>query len=127
MHRLLLLGSGSWMAVICAIHCAITPIFLTASPLLVGQWLHSEWMEASMIGLSMILGGIPLYKGFMQHKMRKPILFFVIALLLFSLNILFFHEIVSLSITLSLTGASLMIAAQMLNTRHIKTCTCVHN
>lgn len=125
MHRLLLLGSGSWMALICAIHCALTPILLTASPLLVGQWMHSAWMEGGMIGISMILGGIPLYKGYLQHQNSKAFQYFAVAMLFLISNILFFHDIAVLSVVLSLTGAGLMIAAQSMNASYKKACACV--
>lgn len=125
-QKLTSIGTGSWLALLCAIHCALTPILLSTSPILVGQWLHNEWFEWGMLGLSAVLGLYPLYKGFIRHQNLKPFFRMSIALSIFLLSLVCLHHTEWLGTTANFMGAGWMISAQSLNSQYLKGCACKH-
>ena len=129
MSRLLILlgNSGGLMALLCAIHCALTPIVLVLFPALAGNWMESESAEWGILILSFLFGGYMMLKGFSQHKNKRPVLNLTLAFGLFFLNHLFFHDNTIPQIVLSLAGGFFIITAQVQNTRLQKACACVHH
>ncbi|MBX7242655.1 MAG: MerC domain-containing protein [Bacteroidia bacterium] len=126
MSRLLVLlgNSGGAMALLCAIHCALTPIVLTLFPALSGNWIESEFMEWAVLILSFLLGAWMMLKNFQQHKNNRPLILMSSAFGLFALNHLLFHENMYPQIILSITGGLLIIYAQVHNARLRKACAC---
>lgn len=66
---------GMTASTLCAIHCALVPIFLTALPLLGLEFLANEWVEITMIIASVILGTLSLSLSYRkQHRKLLPFL-----------------------------------------------------
>ncbi len=55
------------LPVLCLIHCIATALFAAALPA-AALWLHSEWLEAAMTALSMLVIGAPL----LRRRDRDP-------------------------------------------------------
>ncbi|GAA4338166.1 MerC domain-containing protein [Mucilaginibacter gynuensis] len=65
---------GMTASLLCAVHCALVPLLLTALPLLGIGFLANEWVEISMIGLSAIIGCIALITTFKRHYSYTPLI-----------------------------------------------------
>jgi len=102
------------LAVLCAIHCAATPILLSIAPVLLGEFAHNWWLEAMMLGGGLVLGGYALIKGLLnQHERWEPLLLFLLGFSIILLGqTLDFHVMEHI---LTATGASFWIVAQLYN------------
>ena len=70
---------GITASTICAIHCAIMPIAITFLPLLGLNFLSNEWVELTMLSISLIVGMVALGTAyFMVHQNIVPILYFLL-------------------------------------------------
>ncbi|MEM1296351.1 MAG: MerC domain-containing protein [Verrucomicrobiota bacterium] len=60
---------GIVLSVLCAIHCAITPILLLLAPAFGGVWSHpaSHWLVALII---IPIAAVSVYHGFSEHRRR---------------------------------------------------------
>lgn len=68
---------GMSASIVCAIHCAVLPLFLGALPLFGWEILHNPWFEGGMIALAGVVGGNALYHGYKKHHRRwTPVLLF---------------------------------------------------
>ncbi len=57
---------GVFLSVLCAIHCAITPVLLLLAPAFGGIWAHpaSHWLVALAV---IPLAGISIFRGYVNH------------------------------------------------------------
>lgn len=70
---------GITTSTICAIHCALMPIAITFLPLLGLTFLSNEWVELTMLSISLIVGMISLGTAyFMVHHDIIPVLYFLV-------------------------------------------------
>ena len=60
--------TGATASFLCAIHCAIMPLLVTALPLLGLSFLASEPVEWVLLTCSVMLGSIALFIGYRQHR-----------------------------------------------------------
>ena len=60
--------TGATASFLCAIHCAIMPLLVTALPLLGLSFLASEPVEWALFACSAILGTLALFVGYRQHR-----------------------------------------------------------
>jgi hypothetical protein len=77
---------GIGTSILCAIHCAILPLFLTGLSIFGINIIHNFWFETGMIILAGIIGIYSLRHGFSRHH-RSPmpfLLFFTGMILLFA-------------------------------------------
>lgn len=72
---------GITTSILCAIHCAILPLFLVALPLFGVNIIENKAFELGMIVLAFIIGCYSLWHGFKWHHHSK------VPLILFSLGI----------------------------------------
>lgn len=73
---------GILASVICAIHCALLPLFLTSLPLLGVNIIHNQGFELMMIGIAFLVGAYALYHGFKKHHSNYlPIILFALGML----------------------------------------------
>lgn len=112
---------GMTASTLCAIHCALVPIFLTTLPLLGLEFLANPWVEMSMIIASVILGTLSLSLSYRkQHRKLLPfiILFAGFGLIAFG-HFSAFSSIESILIPL---GGITIAAAHLVNWRLNRTC-----
>src|SRR5690606_34285743 len=62
---------GITASTICAIHCAVVPFIVSLLPLWSPGFLAEEWMEISMIVLSLVLGSWSLGVSWTKHRRTK--------------------------------------------------------
>ncbi len=105
---------GISASVICAIHCAILPIFLTSLPVFGFEILHNQAFEISMILVAAFVGLYALQHGWRKHHHKKmPIILFALGML-FLLGKEWFHYI---DIYLLLPALVFILSAHILNYR----------
>lgn len=109
------------LTILCAIHCALMPIFLSLTPFLASQLVEYHWMEWLMIGSSFVLGGIPLVKAYSHHEVKWPIGLFITGFLFISLN---HHHAYTTFISYLFTfmGAVLLITPHVMNAYLLRQC-----
>lgn len=74
---------GITASVLCAIHCALLPLLVTALPLLGMPLLRHPLFEYGMIGLAFGIGAWAFWHGFRHHHHRlTPWLLFLIGMIL---------------------------------------------
>ncbi|MDZ7359653.1 MAG: MerC domain-containing protein [candidate division KSB1 bacterium] len=61
---------GFSASTLCAIHCTLTPLLLTALPLVRLRFLAHPAIEAAMIVVSLIIGATALAHGYFRHHHR---------------------------------------------------------
>lgn len=113
---------GIGASLLCAIHCALLPLFFTTLPLMSIEILENEQVELGFILFSLIVGCFALYNGYKRHHLKTlPLFVFVagIALLLFA-NFLLED---SRETIVKITGAATIIIAHILNWHFCKQCT----
>jgi uncharacterized membrane protein YfcA len=61
---------GFSASTLCAIHCAVTPLLLTALPLLGLNFLAHPAIETTMLVLSLLIGVASLAQGYFKHHQQ---------------------------------------------------------
>lgn len=59
---------GITASIICAIHCAILPLFVTSLPVFGSNIVENIWFELCMVAIAFIVGASSLYHGFKKHR-----------------------------------------------------------
>lgn len=82
---------GIFASSLCALHCSITPFFITLLPFLGLSFLKNELFENTMIGIALFLGIISLLPSYLKkHHDFKPITLFLFGIsIIISSHILF--------------------------------------
>jgi len=112
------------LALLCAIHCALMPIFLSLMPLFAGKLAAYHWLEWLLIGSSAVLGGIPLFKTYPQHGNKIPMIGFVIGFSLIAIeHYIFAHDSVYF---LTISGAVILVVVQLYNVHLLRHISCGH-
>ncbi|MEC5148034.1 MerC domain-containing protein [Chitinophaga sp. 212800010-3] len=113
---------GIGASLLCALHCALLPLFLTALPLMGTQILENKQLEYALLGVSFFIGCFALGRGYIRlHRRLLPLLLFVagFSLLLAGHYLLDGGYKESLVILLGAIGVML---AHFINIRHGRTC-----
>ena len=120
---------GISTSLLCAIHCAVLPLFFTSLPVFGFEILQNKTFEYGMIAVAGIIGISALFHGWKRHHHKKLPLGVFVAGLLF----LIFKELFpSLELWLLIPAATLIISAHFLNFRfcrqakHCHTSDCSH-
>lgn len=74
---------GMATSIVCAIHCAILPLFLISLPILGINIIDNKPFEYGMIGLAFIIGCISFLHSFRKHHHR------ILPLILFGMGMFF--------------------------------------
>lgn len=73
-------AAGFSASLLCALHCALTPLFVSVLPLIGLEFLAHPVFETAMIALSLIIGAAALRNGYLNHHHKAS------ALLVFALG-----------------------------------------
>lgn len=68
------------MPVICAIHCAVTPLIIGTLAALGAGWIASGKLEWSVVALSGAIGPLTLVPGYGKHRRRRSLLLFAMGM-----------------------------------------------
>lgn len=82
---------GMTASTLCAIHCAVIPFVISVLPLWGLSFLAEEWMEVSMIGLTLTIGIWSLGLSWRKHRKVAAIAIFLSGFLFISLGHVFGH------------------------------------
>jgi hypothetical protein len=108
---------GISASVICAVHCAVLPLFLTGLSLFGINIIHNFWFETGMIGLACLIGTLSLAYGFRKHHGRfLPFMLFTGGVLFLILKQFWYEfELILLPFALFL-----IISAHIFNYRYMR-------
>lgn len=103
---------GITTSVLCAIHCAVLPLFLAALPLFGVNIIDNFAFEAGMILLAFVIGAYALWHGYRWHHHKKlPLILFVFGMLLLVLKQVFLQY----HVLLLIPAVLLIVLAHLLN------------
>ena len=118
---------GMTASLICAVHCAIMPIVLTALPLIGLGFLAHAATEWTLIGLSLALGISSLCLGFRQHRRRRALIVLAVGFAMLAAGrIAEAHESGNLGVGLVVLGGLLVAGAHGINRRLCHACRVCH-
>jgi hypothetical protein len=119
--------AGSIASLICAVHCALTPLALLALPVIAahswdgldtivgGFWADTtEWL---FVGVIALLAGLGLLVTYPRHRDLRPALITGCGLTLLIATHLWMESIANQEVLLDVTGASMIAAAGFWNRR----------
>jgi MerC mercury resistance protein len=115
---------GSGMSLLCAVHCAATPILVSVLPLLGDRLSHSHWVEVSLIGIAASIGYLTLGASFRRHGRLCPLLLLTLGLILVVAGHTVLPE--SAGTAVAIAGGLTLAGAQLLNRRYPRACCSGH-
>ncbi len=117
--------AGSMISLVCAVHCALTPLALLALPLLAAQYggalegvfgtVFSHSFEWVFLGVIVVVAGFGVLATYPLHGDRRPALITIAGFLVLLLTRLFTEPGTSLEIAGDLIGASIIAWGGFLN------------
>jgi hypothetical protein len=103
---------GISASLLCAIHCAVLPLFLTSLPLFGLEILHNKLFEYGMIAFAGVIGSYALFHGWRKHHHKKlPLIIFLTGLCFLILKEVFISE----ELVLLIPAATMIIGAHVIN------------
>jgi hypothetical protein len=112
--------AGAMASFLCAIHCAIMPLLITALPLMGLGFLTSEPVEWGLLACSGVLGTLSLCVGFREHRRRRVFGLLGIALALLVAGRIFHDH--DLGWVVMVLGGLTMMGAHLLNRLLCRSC-----
>lgn len=108
---------GVSASLLCAIHCAVLPLFFTSLPLFGLEILQNKIFEYSMIAFAGIVGSYALYHGWKKHHHKiLPLIIFLTGLSFLVLKEVFIGE----ELMLLIPAATMIIGAHVVNYLYCK-------
>ncbi len=121
------LGIGA--SLVCAVHCVLLPLLITALPLLGLEVLENEKLEYGLLGVSFLVGYTALIRGYRRHHRHvRPLLLFTGGYVILLLGHFFPPE--GWEPFVIAIGAGLIVWAHLQNLkecRHCKVCQDINN
>ena len=128
--------AGSMISLVCAVHCALTPLALLALPLLAAQYggalegifgvVFSHSFEWVFLGVIVVVAGFGVLATYPVHSDRRPAMLTVLGFFILLSVRLFIKPDTSLEISGDLIGASIIAWGGFLN-RLLCHCHSCHN
>lgn len=117
--------AGSMISLVCAVHCALTPLALLAIPLLAAQYggafegvfgaVFSHSFEWVFLGVIVVIAGFGVLATYPVHGDRRPAMLTITGFLVLLSTRLFTETGTSLEISGDLIGASIIAWGGFLN------------
>jgi MerC mercury resistance protein len=115
---------GAGASLLCAIHCAATPVLLAVLPFLGSRLAGSHWAEILLIGVAASVGYLTLSLSFRRHRRPLPLCLLTLGLALVGIgHTPPFHQFETI---VAVTGGLTLAGAQFLNRRYAGPCSCGH-
>jgi len=128
--------AGSMISLVCAVHCALTPLALLALPLLAAQYggalegifgvVFSHSFEWVFLGVIVVVAGFGVLATYPVHSDRRPAMLTLLGFFILLSVRLFIEPDTSLEISGDLIGASIIAWGGFLN-RLLCHCHSCHN
>lgn len=116
---------GMTASVLCAIHCALVPVFLSILPLLGLEFLANPWVEIAMILVSVALAIFSLLTSY-RSKHRRLLPFMILGTGFTFIFAGHFYAAAYLESVLVPVGGFIVASAHLVNWRLNNTCTISH-
>lgn len=110
---------GFCSSVLCAIHCALTPILLSVLPLAGLQFLSNPVIEYSLIAVSIVIASLALLRGYSRHH-KDPLPLVVVGYGFLLITLGRFAHADWQEVFFSSVGATSVAAAHVVNWVRIK-------
>lgn len=108
-------------SLLCLIHCLLLPVFLTSLPFLGIEILENKWLELLTITVTIIIGGLAIYRGYKKFHRNKIVVFLFLTggalLLLANMTLNRYFEF-----GVKLSGAFFVVLAHIKNLKTCSTC-----
>ena len=116
------LGNVSvFLSLLCAIHCAATPILVGVVSLMGIGFVMDPFWEVCLLIISNLLAVVALFSSFRNHRKTLPFILFGLSLLLIVPGLVIHQHL------LIFPGVLLTAAALLLNWRYSKQAGCAHS
>src|SRR5579862_6147998 len=103
---------GISASLLCAIHCAVLPLFFTSLPFFGLEILHNKLFEYGMIAFAGIISSYALFHGWKKHHHKiLPLIIFLCGLCFLVLKEVFIGE----ELVLLIPAATTIVSAHVLN------------
>jgi drug/metabolite transporter (DMT)-like permease len=119
---------SSLAALLCALHCVALPLFFSTLPLFGIEIIENLWIELATIFISLMVGGIAIYKGYTHH--HKTI--WIVWLFLLGIALMVTGNFMHLEETeyiLKISGAVILLICHVANWKksHRKNCSLINH
>ena len=112
---------GMTASTLCAIHCALIPVFITVLPLIGLGFLANPWFEWGMIILAFIIGVSSISSSYFRiHKRLLPLVLLSIGFIIIMLGHIFFTGLME-GIIVPLGGFTIA-TAHFINYKYVGAC-----
>lgn len=96
-------SAGTFLTLLCAVHCMAVPLFLLSGSVFAVSLLTNPWVELMLLPPAFALVGYTLYKHYRHHRRRLPIHLFIAGALAGTFGLLFhIHILIGISAVLIL-------------------------
>lgn len=118
------LGIGA--SLVCAVHCVLLPLVITALPLLGLEVLENEKLEYALLAFSFMVGYSALFRGYRKHHRHiKPLVLFTVGYAALLAGHFLSPE--SWEPSIIAAGAGLIVWAHLRNIKECRSCkVCKH-
>ena len=116
--------TGSFLALACAVHCMMTPVLLTALPVLGSSFIVNPFLEIVLILASMFLCGFSLIRSYQIHKIKSPLVWLASAILLIIISQTVFNKegLVSIHTILNVSSGVCILVSILIDRRLLNRC-----
>lgn len=117
---------GIWASALCVVHCLLTPVLLSLSPVLAHLLPGEESTHRSLAVLVALFGTVALLSGFRRHRRALVLLLMAAGLTLIAGAAWFGERLPDhwAEVLVTLCGSTFMIAAHRLNHTFCRSCVC---
>jgi hypothetical protein len=105
----------------CVAHCVLTPVLISALPILGLNFLVEEQMEWIFVGAAALIGGFSLVPAYLKrHRKCRSLLLFASGILLLLVARLWIEEKIEVPVVIA--GMLLIVSSHLINLRLCQSC-----
>jgi hypothetical protein len=114
---------GTVASLLCAVHCAVTPMAIALLPLVGLEFLGAEATEYTLVGLSIVVGSVSLVLGYGRHHSVRTLGIFSCGLtLLFAGRVTETFGAEGVGVVSAVAGGCVVATAHIINRRLCRIC-----
>ncbi len=110
---------GQALSVICMIHCVATPVVVGLLPTLAAPLAHTHPIILVFVLITALWAFVP---GYLHHRSIAVLALALVGIACLATAVLAFDADAAIHIGLTVVGATLMLAAHLVNQRQLKAC-----
>jgi MerC mercury resistance protein len=114
---------GTAASLLCAVHCAVTPVAMASLPLLGLEFIGAEATEYALVGLSIVVGSVSLVLGYRRHRSVPTLAVFSCGLTLLVLGrVTETRGVEGAGVVSAVAGGCIVATAHIINRRLCRNC-----